>query len=161
MNIRGLGFANACLTVVIFSSWPSINLAAKEIAIYRWVDSDDVVHFSQNLPKTNNYSQLSTVSSFKALSKEERQEMASQQDLEQHADDLQQQKTAENAQNKAIFEKNCKAAQLNIAMLNSHDDVLIIEEGSNGMKTERVLSDKEKTEKLALSEKHIDLYCKQ
>ena len=142
MNVRGLGFANTCFAVVILSSWPIINLAAKEIAIYRWVDADNVVHFSQNLPKTNNYTQLSTVSSFKALSKEERQKNTSQENSEQLTDDIEQKKLTDTAENKATFEKNCKAAQLNIKMLNSYDEVLITEETSDGVKTE-ILIDKD------------------
>jgi len=152
MIVRGLGFTNTLIAVVIFSCLPIQDLAAKEIAIYRWVDSNNVVHFSQNLPKTDNYTQLSTVSSFKALSKEARQEKAEQAELEQK-------QISDTAQNQDTFEKNCKAAQLNVKMLSSFDNVLITEETSDGVKTERVLNDKEKEDKLALSRKHIDLYC--
>jgi len=45
-------------------------------------------------------------------------------------------------------------------MLNSYDEVLVTEETSDGVKTERVLSDEEKKDKLSLSKKHIELYCK-
>lgn len=138
---------------------PISNLTAKEIAVYRWVDANNVVHFSQNLPKTDDYTELSTVSSFNALSKDARKEIALQKDIQQNKDSITQEQELAKAQNKAMFDKNCKAAQLNNKMLNSYDEVLMTEEDSNGIKKERVLSDKEKQEKLILSKKNIDLYC--
>jgi len=159
MNIKFLSSTNIVLAVIFVSTLPITNLSAKEIAIYRWVDANNVVHFSQNLPKTDNYTQLSTVSSFKALSKEARQEKALQEGFQQSENNDEQQQLSDTAKNKATFEKNCKAAQVNIKMLNSYDEILITEESSDGVKTERVLDDKEKKEKLALSKKHVDLYC--
>jgi len=156
MKVQGLGFTNTIIATALFCSMPITSITAKEIAIYRWVDANNVVHFSQNLPKTDNYTQLSTVSSFKALSKEDRQEKAAQDDEQQRADS----QAEDIAQNKATFEKNCQAAQLNVKMLNSYDEVLVTEETSDGVKTERVLSDEEKKDKLSLSKKHIELYCK-
>ncbi len=159
MGIKYLNDLGILLSGILAVALPVSNLAAKEIAIYRWVDVNNVVHFSQNLPKTDNYTQLSTVSSFKALSKEARQEKALQETSLQYADNVEQQKSAETDQDKATFEKNCQSAHLNIKMLTSYDEVLVTEERSDGIKTERVLSDKEKKEKLALSKKHVDLYC--
>jgi hypothetical protein len=159
MNIKVISSTSTVLAIIFLNTLPITNLSAKEIAIYRWVDANNVVHFSQNLPKKDDYTQLSTVSSFKALSKEARKEKALQEGSQPHENSAEQQQLVDTAKNKATFERNCKSAQANIEMLNSFDEILITEETSDGVKTERVLDDKEKKEKLALSKKHVDLYC--
>ena len=139
-----------------------VNIVAvndKEIAIYRWVDKNNIVHFSQNLPKGDEYREFSTISSYKALSKAERQLIAEQETAEQEV--AVQEKNQDNviAQNKATYEKNCKAARLNIKMLNSLNEIHINEEKSDGSIGSRPLTAPEKADKLALSEKHENLYC--
>ena len=58
--------------------------------------------------------------------------------------------------NKIIADKNCKAAQLNIKMLNSLSKVTILaSDGKN-----RVRTAQEKKAQLKVSKKHVDLYCK-
>ena len=138
---------------------PTTAINAKEIAIYRWVDKNNVVHFSQNLPKTDEYTELSTVSSFKALSKEERKLKEDAEQAAQTEQDLAQSEQARDEANKALFEKNCKAAKLNIKMLSSFEDVLVSETSEDGKSANRALTKDEKDEKLELSKKHVDLYC--
>lgn len=139
----------------------SMSAVAKDIPIYRWVDKDNVVHYSQNLPDTDNYTQLSTVSSFKLLPKEEKS-------TEKKSTVTQTQVPSENqeslqdrqfAKNKATFDKNCKAAKMNIRMLTTVEDVMISEETSSGEITNRALTEKEKKEKIKLSNKHVEIYC--
>ena len=155
MSIRKVKSVSTIITGLLTIALSSTNVLAKEIAIYRWVDANNVVHFSQNLPKNDNYTQLNTVSSFKALSKEARLEKS----MQKNAEDKRQKQQDDTATNKDTFEKNCQSAQLNIKMLSSFDEVLITEENSDGTKTDRALNDKEKKETLALNKKHIDLYC--
>jgi hypothetical protein len=137
-------------SAVVFSS----NVIAKEIAIYRWVDENNVVHFSQHQPKDNKYTQLSTVSSYQASEKALQQgtnSTSTEDQLSQYEKD----KAEELAKNEKIAQKNCQTAQLNEEMLLSMDKVLITDpEGVN-----RALSDNEKEVQLALSKKHINLYC--
>ncbi len=139
--------------------FPACDAYAGDIAIYRWVDKNNVVHFSQNLPTSDNYTQLTTVSSFKALSKEERKALKEQEEAEQTLKNQDQQREDTIAANKATFEKNCKAAKLNIKMLNSYDEVLVTVETSDGKIENRVLTEAEKQEKLDLSKKHEEQYC--
>ena len=142
--------AIALWSAVIFST----NVMAKEIAIYRWVDDNNVVHFSQHQPKNNNYSQLTTFSSYKARKKalpEEDEHSSVDEQLTQY----EKEQAEVFAKNKDIAEKNCKAALLNEKMLNSFDEIKITDaEGRN-----KTLSNKEKNAQLALSKKHIDIYC--
>lgn len=152
MRIGHLSITGILLGGLIAIALPVKDLMAKEIAIYRWVDANNVVHFSQNLPNTDTYSELSTVSSFNALSKEARQAKEANENIEHK-------KITDSTTNKKTFEKNCQSAQFNIKMLSSYDEVLITEEKSDGTKIERALSNEEKKEKLTLSKKHVELYC--
>ena len=159
MRIKKLSFTATILTGALLTSAVVNCVNAKEIAIYRWVDKNNIVHFSQNLPKGDEYREFSTISSYKALSKAERQLIAEQETAEQEV--AVQEKNQDNviAQNKATYEKNCKAARLNIKMLNSLNEIHINEEKSDGSIGSRPLTAPEKADKLALSEKHENLYC--
>ncbi|QBG35331.1 DUF4124 domain-containing protein [Litorilituus sediminis] len=145
------------ISIAIVGNLYSPPVAAKDIAIYRWVDKNNVVHFSQNLPKDDNYTQLTTVSSFKALSKKERQALKERDAAEKVLAEEKEQLVA----NEETFKRNCQAAKDNIKMLSSFNEVLITEENSDGTTTNRVLSDQEKQEQLALSKKHMGLYCRE
>ena len=159
MSIKQLSFTAALLTGALLTS-SVINCAnAKEIAIYRWIDNNNVVHFSQSLPKDNEYKEFSTISSYNALSKAERKALAVE---EQKKLAFEQQETQQDdviAKNKATYERNCTAARLNIKMLSSLDDIHINEEQKDGSIGSRPLTTAEKSEKLALSKKHEALYC--
>lgn len=137
-----------------------INVNAKEIEIYRWVDEKNIVHFSQNLPKGDNYTELSTVSSFKALSKAERKALSEGKQIAKSLEKKEQEQQDIIDKNIETFEKNCKAAQLNVKMLNTLDDLHINEELSDGTIGTRPLTMAEKEDKLILSKKHVELYCK-
>jgi len=159
MRIKRLSFTATVLTGALLVSSIVNCVNAKEIAIYRWVDKNNVVHFSQNLPKGDEYREFSTISSYKALSKAERKMIAEQDTAKQKIADQEKQQDDVIAQNKATYEKNCKAARLNIKMLNSLNDIHINEENSDGTIGSRPLTAPEKADKLALSKKHENLYC--
>jgi len=160
MSIKKLSFATTFLLATALLTSSVINsVSAKEIAIYRWVDKNNVVHFSQNLPHGDDYKELSTISSFKALSKAERKIISEQDATEQKELDEDKQREDTIAKNKETYAKNCKNARLNMRMLNSSDDILINEEKDDGTIGERALSEDEKAEKLKLSKKQEALYC--
>lgn len=151
MIIRSSATMSLWLAVVF-----STNVIAKDIAIYRWIDENNVVHFSQHQPQNSNYSQLTTFSSYRARKKESTEQLKSPSVDEQLAK-YEQDKAEVLAKNKDIVDKNCKAAQFNEKMLNSFDDVMVTDsDGKN-----KALSEKEKKAQLALSKKHINIYCEQ
>ena len=139
MCIRNLAFV-AIWSVVMFST----NAIAKDIAIYRWVDENDVVHFSQHQPQNNNYSQLTTFTSYKVKQRAENKQIPS---IDVQLTQYEKQQAEILEKNKVIAEKNCKAAQLNIKMLNSFSKVTIVD--PNGKN--RVLTDKEEKAQVTLS----------
>jgi len=149
MNIRNSA-SIALWSAVIFST----NVIAKDIAIYRWIDENNVVHFSQHQPQNNNYSDLTTVSSYRAREKELPKSTNSP-SIDEQLSQYEKDKAEVLAKNEEIAEKNCKAAKLNEKTLNSFDNVMFTDsEGKN-----RALSDKEKKAQLALSKEHISMYC--
>lgn len=130
---------------------------ANDISIYRWVDENNIVHFSQQPPKSTNYSQLTTLDSYKAK-QQSKTNKPSNKDFSSVDEQLKQhdKKQAEIlAKNKVIVENNCKAAQLNLKMLNSTKKITTLD--SNGRN--HVLTDKERDSQITLAQKHIDIYC--
>lgn len=149
MNIR-----NSASTILWLAVVFSTNVIAKDIAIFRWVDENNVVHFSQHQPQHSNYSQLTTFSSYKAREKE----IPKQNTLPSVDDplvELEKERAAVIAKNKEIAKKNCDAARLNEKMLNSFDKIMITAPDGKS----NVLSEKEKNAQLELSRKQIDMYC--
>lgn len=152
-------FRNSVTIGLWFTVLFSANITAKETVIYRWLDSNNVVHYSQHQPKSGEYTQLTTVSSFQTNEKKpiksndtpDNDVLTIDDQISQYEKD----KAEILAKNAEIAKKNCKAAQLNQQMLNSFDEVMMT--GADGKDT--VMSDKEKKEQLALNKKHISLYC--
>lgn len=142
-------------TLVLAAVALSTNVIAKKIAIYRWVDENNVVHFSQHQPQGDNYSELTTVSSYNAQENKPTVNSTEQTPVNEQIAKLEQEQAEIKAKNKEIFAQNCKAAQLNLKTLNSFEQVLTA--GADG--NNRLLTDEEKKEKIALSKKHVDLYC--
>ena len=152
MYIRNSAFV-AIWSIAMFNT----SAIAKDIAIYRWVDENNVVHFSQHQPRDNNYSQLATFSSYKATqkSKSDRSKNKQVASVGEQSTQYEKQQAEILQKNKLIAEKNCKAARLNIKMLNSFNEISTIDaDGKN-----RLLTDKEEKAQIILSNKHIDLYC--
>lgn len=150
MNIRHSA-AMFLLAAVIFST----NVIAKNISIYRWVDENNVVHFSQQEPKDDNYSQLTTFASYAAQAKQQSQQPNTMPSVQAQIAKHEKNQADIDDKNKEIAKNNCKAAQLNIKMLNSFEQVMTTDsDGKN-----RLLTDKEKKEQLELSKKHSNLYC--
>lgn len=134
----------------------STNVIAKDIAIYRWVDENNVVHFSQHQPRDGNYSQLTTIASYNAKVKKPSDQKKSMPSVGEQLERHEKEQAEITAKNKEITANNCKAAKLNMKMLNSFSQIMTTDaDGKN-----RVLTDKEKKEQLELSKKHTDLYCK-
>lgn len=159
MSISKTYFISALLTGALITSSLINDANAKEIEIYRWVDKNNTVHFSQNLPLGDDHTELSTVSSFKALSKDERKALTDEGNIASSIKAQEQEQQDIMDKNKATYEKNCKAAQLNVKMLNTIEDLHINEEKSDGTIGSRPLTAVEKENKLAVSTKHVELYC--
>lgn len=154
MYIRNSILVAICTAVIL-----STSAAAKDIAIYRWVDENNVVHFSQHEPQDENYSQLITFASYKANQPSDNTELPSADNKTLTVSEKLAQTEKRRAdileKNKKIAEKNCNAARVNIKMLNSFSKISVSDDDGKN----HVLTDKERKEQLTLSNKHVDLYC--
>lgn len=150
MDIRRSAFILVSVAVIF-----STNTIAQDVAIYRWVDENNVVHFSQHQPKDDNYSQLTTVASYRAKSTLSPKTSEATSSVDEQITKYEKEQAEINAKNEKIVESNCKAAKLNLQMLNSFNQVMTTDsEGKN-----RALTDKEKKAQVELSKKHVELYC--
>ncbi|WP_448246038.1 DUF4124 domain-containing protein [Thalassotalea agariperforans] len=131
------------------------NVIAQNSVIYRWVDQNNVVHFSQHQPQHDNYTTIQ-------MAKNNQQSNSAAKNVPQ---------PNENATTKAIesineadektaientMEKRCQEARANIRTLMAFDNVQYIDAEGQA----KVLSETEKNQQLALSEKQVEVYCK-
>jgi len=147
---------HSAILLVILAVICSFNVIAQDIAIFRWVDENNVVHFSQHQPQGDNYSQLTTFSSYQSSAVKPVDDRYTPPPVDEKLAKYEQEQAAIKAQNQVNVENNCKAAQLNTKMLNAFEQVMTTDsEGKN-----RLLTAEEKLVQLELSKRHTELYCK-
>jgi len=147
---------HSAILLVILAVICSFTVIAQDIAIFRWVDENNVVHFSQHQPQDDNYSQLTTFSSYQSSAVKTIDDRYPLPPVDEQLTKYEQEQAAIKTQNQVNIEKNCKAAQLNTKMLNSFEQVMTTDsEGRN-----RLLTAEEKQVQLELSKRHTELYCK-
>ena len=118
---------------------------AKDVTVYRWVDENGVLHYSQHHPIKNDYAEViidTTYSPVQAPLKNGIKEK--EEDIDELATEL--------AQNSQI---KCKNAQANLRILTDFDKVQI----STADGKSSTLSELEKLKRLRLNEKAVDIYC--
>lgn len=119
-------------------------IKAAQITIYRWVDDKNIVHFSQNQPEHDNYTEITMNKNTPRQDKVAKQITKEQKTQQENQNSL----TASNAE-------KCLTAQNNLSTLESFD--IIQYKTTSG--ESKVLSDKEKNDQLVLNKKQVDLYC--
>jgi len=136
------------ISVIVFP----VQAKSNKTSIYRWIDDNNIVHYSQYQPKNGQYSQLTTIASYRAQKK--RASLENNGELKSQDEIAKQNKVL--AKNKEIFTKNCITAQLNIKMLNSLNKILDTDPKTGKAK---VLSAEDKKERIKISKKQVALYC--
>ncbi|MGB2739371.1 MAG: DUF4124 domain-containing protein [Cognaticolwellia sp.] len=139
MNIKTLS-----LLSVIFVCFNAS--AAEKISVYRWVDENNVVHFSQQQPAHDNYIEMNMVSSSKP---------AEPIDNAKEKQSAQLQPNENNFVNNDEINDKCIAARKNIKTLQDFDKIKY--EDENGKI--KVLSALEQQQQLALNTKKAEVYC--
>lgn len=126
----------------------------ENIVIYRWVDANNVVHFSQHQPAHDNYTTMTMSARSKQQQKE--QTMVENEDApsEQSSSFANQDQAATSVVSMTI-EQRCKDAQDNIKTLSAFDQVQYTD--SQGQV--HILSKEEKRQQLMLSQKQVEIYC--
>jgi len=144
---------NSVFTLFLITIIFSISTIANDITVYRWLDDNNVMHFSQHQPQEGKFSQLTTIASYKA--KQQSLTNKTTYSVDNKEEEAQKVQTDTMAKNKEIFANNCKAAQFNIKMLNSLNQILITDANGNN----HTLTDEEKKDKLESSQKQVKTFC--
>ncbi|MGB1199612.1 MAG: DUF4124 domain-containing protein [Thalassotalea sp.] len=122
----------------------SLFTSATQVTIYRWVDDKNVVHFSQQQPKHNNYTELSMSSPVQSkpstVATSEKQEELTDAEIPLQVED---------AKNK------CEEAKANIQTLSTYDKIQY--KDNNG--SVKILGKKQKQQQLEVNKKQVEVYC--
>lgn len=149
MIIRKLTSFTLFVTAIL-----TADVIAKDIAVYRWVDENNIVHFSQHLPQDSKFSHLTTITSYQAKEKSLSEKYNSASIIEQLAQ-FERDQAEVVAKNKIISQRNCEAARLNNTILTSSDRIMITAPDGKS----RELSPKERSVQLELTIKQINMFC--
>lgn len=122
-------------------------MAVEKLTVYRWVDENNIVHFSQNQPAHDNYTEISMATNKKSsalLDKSNSSDTPTPE--ESNKTDL--------AANEVVNDK-CDIARQNLSTLKGFDKIQYKDAQGNL----KVLSDKEKKNQLAMNTKQVEVYC--
>ncbi|SES72512.1 DUF4124 domain-containing protein [Thalassotalea agarivorans] len=134
--MRLLIIASAC------ALWVSPAFSADKL-IYRWVDNNNVVHYSEQQPDHNNYTTIKVADTNSAPKQT------------QSASELAQEQAKKADENDKAFSKElCETAQTNLKTLTSFDHIRIQEDGKS-----RTLTPEEVETQIAKNKKQISAYC--
>lgn len=122
------------------------SIFAAEVTVYRWVDEKDIVHFSQNQPAHDNYTELTMTEAYHPPVPDEKESAGEDSDtLLASTEGL-----TENSLAK------CNEAKANVRTLSAFDKIQYTD--SDGVT--KVLSKLEKEQQLEISKKQVEVYCK-
>ena len=114
---------------------------AENITVYRWMDKNRIVHFSQNQPPQSNFIEL-------YMSRPHHNAPAPTEQATKKT-------TQENKTASISKSKKCLAAQSNLNTLKSFDHI----QYKTATGEQKLLTDKEKQEQLTLNTKQVALNC--
>ena len=133
-------FRIVCLGLFFYSG----HCLATELMVYRWVDKNNIVHFSQHQPVGDEYTEFLVSNQSKIISR---------------TDDVSDvpipDKDISSEKNKMDMSKQCKEAKDNISMLMAFDKVQFIDDKG----TKQILTKQDKKLQLDLNKKRTEIYC--
>ena len=125
---------------------------AENSVIYRWVDTNNVAHFSQHQPEHDNFTTLEIGN--KSKSSVATNDNIPKNPVTKAIDSIN--KAEEKTAIENTINKRCEEARSNIRTLMAFDNVQYIDSEGKA----KVLTESEKNQQLALSEKQVEVYCK-
>ena len=134
--------------ILLIGLYVAANTAiAQNVVVYRWVDKNNVVHFSQNQPAHDNYTeiQVSTNATRKASNAAVENNDHEQAQTEKQTDALDLLPSTE----------KCEEAKANVQVLKTYDKIQYTNESGETL----LLSASEKQQQLAINEKQVEVYC--
>lgn len=138
-------YQSVAAALVIFCS----NVSAKDTMVYRWVDNNNVVHYSHEHPADKDYSEVNIQVAYSAPI------IASKPSTENADYNTSTNQQPASQLSPEEITKNCESAQVNLKVLNSFERITVEDEDGEA----RLLSDEEKQEQVELSNKYVDVYC--
>jgi hypothetical protein len=118
--------------------------SASELMVYRWVDKNNIVHFSQHQPVGDEYTEFLVSNQSKIISRADDAPISSMSN-----------KSIYSEKNKMSMSKQCKEAKDNVSMLMAFDKVHYIDD--KGIK--QMLNKQEKQNQLNINKKRTEFYC--
>jgi hypothetical protein len=138
------------LTSLLFSL--SFNVLANA-TIYRWVDENNVVHFSQNQPRTGNYTELSMDNAQSSNSEKNNSATSSTDSLLVNSNKKEDSISKSEINNTS---EKCDEARKNLATLTDFNRVRFV--NSDG--ETQILNETEQKEQILINKERVNLYCK-
>ena len=132
--------AQLIISLIIFIAFPT---SAKDITVYRWVDKNNVVHFSQNQPVSDNYIELKMADTANISAKESDKKLTTK-EVEKTEIEF-----------PLLTNEKCKSAKKNVSTLLEFDKI----QSTDADGKIKMLSTKEKAQQLAMFRKQAEVYC--
>ncbi len=120
-------------------------ISAEKLTVYRWVDENNVVHFSQQQPAHDNYTEISMVNNKNTSALPD-----SRVTTEAKAPSIPETTASSDASN-----EKCISAKQNLTTLKDFDKIQYKDENGNI----KVLSELEKQQQLEMNTKQVEVYC--
>ena len=142
-------YANTSLSTALFTALftafitllalsPAQVYASKSAVIYRWLDENNVAHFSQSPPPEADISSVIVEVAYRPAAKTESKNEPIPNDL-----------------TKAEKDKNCLSAKNNLRLLSEYTNISF----KDSMGKKRLLTEKEKAEHLSTNQEIVDVHC--
>jgi hypothetical protein len=120
---------------------------SSELTVYRWVDKNNVVHFSQYQPAGDDFTEFIISNHSKIISRANQSQLS--------FDEIKPLETDIPTPSTIDITEKCKEARENVNMLTAFDKVQYTDEEGN----KQVLTGKEKQQQLEINEKRTEVYC--
>lgn len=132
----------------------SLSIFAQKATVYRWVDDNNVVHYSHEHPTDKDYTQVNVKVAYAPITdkQNDNQTTLNAQDADSKSKQLTDEQLAINEQ---TAQKNCDIATKNISVLSSLDNVSYTTESGET----KLLTEEEKIQQLEISKEQQELYC--
>ncbi|WOH39157.1 DUF4124 domain-containing protein [Thalassotalea fonticola] len=131
--------------VGIFTAYTTLLAQAKEVTVYRWVDENNVVHYGQHEPLEDDFAEITIETTYSPVQAPLKESVSAEAKEKQLSNQVAQ---ASNIK--------CKNAEANLRTLNDFAKVEVTEKSGKS----RLLTDKERIQRIRQSEKEVEAYCK-
>ncbi|WP_286266505.1 DUF4124 domain-containing protein [Thalassotalea atypica] len=120
-------------------------LFAQEKAVYRWVDNNNIVHFSHEHPADKDYAEVKVQVSYQPpVSNPNDTNTSTEQEID-----------SKSQLNADAMKQNCETSKTNLSVLDSFARIVI----KNEKGEDQLLTDEEKKAQIELNKKQVELYC--